>query len=65
MEHRCHDQRFEACSCRGCTRMCSCLMRDKMGMPCPIPNCRERAGGQALEKEDQDSGAQGIQMRFI
>lgn len=45
--------------------MCSCLMRDGMGMPCPIPNCRERDGGQAPEKEDQDSCEQGIQMRFI
>ncbi|WP_298731978.1 hypothetical protein [uncultured Subdoligranulum sp.] len=43
MEHRCHDARFDHCCCNGCTRLCSCLMRDKLAKACPITFCRERA----------------------
>lgn len=65
MEHWCHDRRFAMCSCKGCTRMCSCLMRDKMAMPCPIPNCRERAEEPDPEKQAGSGAPQEIQMRFL
>ena len=45
--------------------MCSCLMRDKMAMPCPIPNCRERAEEPDPEKQAGSGAPQEIQMRFL
>ena len=64
MEHWCHDRRFAMCSCKGCTRMCSCLMQSKLGLPCPIPQCGERIEAPKEGAPGGNDNARAEQLRF-